>query len=73
MDRTILDWFGDGNLPPTSRFTDIFLSLTSQLFFSPHLLAITFQFSVIPHGRQTLLCSLCRRCGTSLASFIRRR
>ena len=52
MDNTILDWFTDGNLPP-SRFMDVFLSSTFQLFFSPHLLAITFQFSTIPHGRQT--------------------
>src|SRR5271155_484376 len=43
-----------GNLPP-SRFTVIFLSPTSQLFVfsSPLLLAITSQFSAIPHEPQT--------------------
>jgi hypothetical protein len=35
-DNTILDWFTDGNLPP-SRFTVVFLSSTCQLFFPPPL------------------------------------
>jgi hypothetical protein len=39
-------------LQSPSRFTDIFLSSTFQLFFSPHLLAITFQSSSDNHGRQ---------------------
>src|SRR5271155_4090333 len=44
-----------GNFP-ASRFTDIFpfLKVSTFFFSSPLLLAITFQFSAIPHGRQTL-------------------
>src|SRR5271154_3934923 len=43
-----------GNFPP--RFTDIFpfLKVSTFFFSSPLLLAITFQFSAIPHGHQTL-------------------
>ena len=43
--------------------------LNFLLFLPPLLLAITFQFSAIPHGRQTLPLLPFSTCGTSLASL----